>query len=294
MIIGIGAASGRLGRCVLEELVSAPQEKEIVAIVRNTENFQFDGAEVRSGDYNSVDEMTQALKGVDIFLMISAPVALEVDRIKQHKNAITAAVAAGVQKVVFTSVIGNGLEESTMFAETQHVNRQTEEDLKSSGLEWIIGRSGLYLDLDLLHILRANQEEGVYSNNGGDGRCGYISIAALGYAFAQLCLLEDCNGLMLNLVGKTYTQTELVNMANKVFGLNVRYQPITTQENIARFMKDEKISARGEKVARMLSGCFECINIGAYDVESHYFQAAGRDVCLLEEEMELIRDNPRT
>jgi NAD(P)H dehydrogenase (quinone) len=207
---------------------------------------------------------------------------------------IAAAVAAGVRKVVFTSVIGNGLEANTMFAETQHINRQAEADLQASGLEWINGRSGLYLDLDLMHIKRANSEDGVYRNNGGEGRCGYISIAELGYGFAKLCLADVCNGQMINLVGSTYTQAELVEMANDVFTLNVRYESMTAEENVARFMLDEKISARGEGVARMLTGCFQCIEVGAYNVESNFLKATGRELPSLREEMESIRDNPRT
>jgi NAD(P)H dehydrogenase (quinone) len=177
-----------------------------------------------------------------------------------------------------------------MFAAAQAVNRQAEDDLQASGLVWIIGRSGLYLDLDLMHIQRADREGGVYRNNAGDGRCGYISIAELGHAFAQLTLSDRCNGRVLNLIGPTYTQAELVALADEVFGLNVRYETMTAEENIARFMQDEKISARGEGVARMLTGCFQCIEIGAYDVDSDYFDAAGREPLPLRQQMEAIRD----
>jgi NAD(P)H dehydrogenase (quinone) len=293
MTIAITAASGRLGRRVMEVLLEEPAGHDIVAVVRNPAQFEFAGVEVRSGDYNSLEQMTAAFAGVDIVLMISAPVVTDMDRVTQHRNVINAALAAGVRKVVFTSVIGNGQEADTMFGETQQINRQAEEDLQVSGLEWINGRSGLYLDLDLMHIKRADSEDGVYRNNGGEGRCGYISIAELGYGFAKLCLSDTCNGQVINLVGSTYTQAELVGMANEVFGLNVRYEPITAAQNVARFMQDEKISARGEGVAKMLTGCFQCIEVGAYDVESHFLQAAGRELPSLKEEMESIRDNPR-
>jgi hypothetical protein len=55
-------------------------------------------------------------------------------------------------------------------------------------------------------------------------------------------------------------------------------------------MQDEKISARGEGVARMLTGCFQCIEVGAYDVEPHFLLATGREPISLKEQMESIRN----
>ncbi len=290
MKIAVTAASGRLGRRILAHLV-AEGSNEITAIVRNPGNFGFPGIEIREGDYDSQEQMAAAFAGIDTVLMISAPVVIGIDRVTQHRNVIAAAKAAGVHKVVFTSVIGNGLEMQTMFADAQQVNRQAEQDLAESGLEFINARAGLYLDLDLLHIQRADREGGIYSNNAGAGRCGYISIDELAFGFASLCLSDALNGQTLNMVGETYTQAELVEMANEVYGLNTRYEPMTVEENIARFMQDEKISARGEAVARMLTGCFECIEVGAYDVKSDYKAATGREPKSLREQMQAIRDS---
>jgi len=290
MNIAITAASGRLGREVIATLQNQPGDHHLVAIVRSPDRFTLPDVEVRAGDYNSVEQMAAALEDVEVVLMISAPVVAGVDRVAQHRNVIAAARQAGVRKVVFTSVIGNGREAETMFAEAQQVNREAEADLQAAGLEWIIGRSGLYLDLDLMHIKMANQGDGVYRNNAGDGRCGYISIAELGQAFAALTVSEECNGQSLNLIGPTYTQAELVELANQVFGLSVTYESMTVEENIARFMQDEKISARGEGVARMLTGCFQCIEVGAYDVASDFERAVGREPLGLRQQMEAIRD----
>lgn len=290
MKIAVTAASGRLGGRILAHLL-AEGSHEIIAVVRNPDKFAMPGVAVRAGDYDSEAQMIEAFAGIDTVLMISAPVVIGIDRVTQHRNVIAAAKAAGVRKVVFTSVIGNGLEMQTMFADAQKVNRQAEQDLAESGLEFINARAGLYLDLDLLHIQRADREGHVYSNNAGVGRCGYISIDELAYGFASLCLSDTCNGRILNMVGETYTQAELVDMANEVFGLNTRYEPMTTEENIARFMQDKKISARGEAVARMLTGCFECIEVGAYDVGSDYKAATGREPLMLREQMQAIRDN---
>ena len=61
--------------------------------------------------------------------------------------------------------------------------------------------------------------------------------------------------------------------------MNVRYETITDEENVAELMKDPKISAmRGEKVAKMLAGCFQAVRAGAFEVKSDFERAAGRAV----------------
>lgn len=62
------------------------------------------------------------------------------NRFQQHRNVIDAAHAAGVKKLVYTSIIGP--EEGTRFSPVVQSNRQTEADIRASGLDWAIGRKG--------------------------------------------------------------------------------------------------------------------------------------------------------
>lgn len=290
MKIAVTAASGRLGRALLTKLQREVGSGNVIGVVRDPGKLDLPGVETRAGDYHSVAAMADALAGVDVVVMISAPVTTGTDRVAMHRNVIEAARLSGVRKIVFTSVIGGGRERETLFAATQAVNRQTEEDLKTSGLEWIVARNGLYLELDLGHIILADQRDGVYRNNAGDGRCGYISIDEIAEATAQLALREDCNGEVLNIIGETLSQAELIDMANTVFGLNVRYEPMSVEQNIARFMQDERIAARGEEVARMLTGCFQCIAQGDFDVAPEFERAAGRPAKPVRQQMEEHRE----
>jgi NAD(P)H dehydrogenase (quinone) len=288
-MIAVTAASGRLGHAILRELLVDPGPAELMAVARVPEKVDVQGIEVRAGDYADPAQMAQALRGADTVVMISAPVVSGTDRVSLHRNVIAAAKQVGVRRLIFTSVIGSEAEQGTLFAPTQQINRQAEADLAASGLDWVVARNALYVDLDLLHIRKA-QETGVYRNNGGEGRCGYLSIDELAYAIARLAAGEAPGGRVYNLVGENLTQAELVALACEVFGLDVRYQAWSAAENIARFMQDPRIAARGEEVAKMLTGCFECIARGAFDVESDYLAAAGRPARSVRAQMEAIRD----
>jgi NAD(P)H dehydrogenase (quinone) len=287
MKIAVSAASGRLGHAVLRALLAETPAENVVAIARSPQTVQVDGIERRSGDYNTVASMAAALAGIDTLIMISAPVG-PWDRVPMHRNVISAARQAGIRKIVFTSVIGNGQEQDTWFWGTQQVNRQTEADLQSSGLAWVIARNGLYLEMDLRHIIHANAS-GVYRNVGGDGECGYITIDELAFAIARLAQGDQHNGKTFNLVGPNMSQAALVQLANEVFGMQVRYETLSDEENIALLMQDEKIAVRGRDVAQMLTGCFQCVRNGAFDVRSDFETAAGRPVKSTRQMMEELR-----
>jgi NAD(P)H dehydrogenase (quinone) len=276
MKVAVTAASGGLGKAILKYLTEDLGIGDVVAVARSPERVAAPEIEKRRGDYHSVAELTEAFAGIDTVIMISAPVG-DWDRVVMHRNVIDTAKQAGVRKLLYCSVIGNGKEEQTWFRATQQVNRQAEIDLAGSGLEWIVARNGLYLEKDLAHIVHA-KAAGVYRNIVGNGRCGYITVDELAYATAKLALDEQANGQVFNLAGDTLTQARLVELANEVFDMDVRYEVISDEKNIAQLMKDPKIAVRGEKVARMLTGCFQAVRVGAFDVESDFERAAGRPV----------------
>jgi NAD(P)H dehydrogenase (quinone) len=285
--LAVSAASGRLGRAVLDDLAREPAAAPVVAIARRPEKLAGARVELRAGDYASIESMTAALAGIEALLMISAPVAGAGDRVALHRNVIEAARRAGVGTVIFTSVVGNGREAGTLFYPTQQVNRQSEAELRASGLGWVVARNALYLDLDIAHIVRAG-ESGVYGNPAGEGRAPYLTIGEIAHACARL--LVDAarhRGRVYNISAECATQAELVALANDVFHLKVRYEPISVEASIERFHR--LMPERGEAVARMLTGCFQCMRAGAFDVPSDYETATGRPPKSLRRMMEELR-----
>jgi len=276
MKIAVTAASGGLGKAILKYLVEDIGAGNVIAVARSPDKVDAQDIDKRRGDYLSVMELVDAFADIDTVVMISAPVG-DWDRIVMHRNVIEAAKQASVRKIVYTSIVGNGKEQETWYWPAQQVNRQTEIDLEDSGLDWVIARNGLYLEKDLANIVNA-KNTGLYRNIAGDGKCGYITVDELAYATVKLAIDDRANGQIFNLVGDSLTQARLVDMANQVFDMKVRYETISDEENIAELMRHPRIAARGEQIAKMLTGCFQAVRAGAFDVASDFERAAGRTV----------------
>lgn len=283
MKIGVTAATGQLGSQILENLAATIGTDNVVGIARAPDKVTVPEIETRAADYADAAAWPEALDGLDTVVLVSSPMG-PYDRVQMHWNVIEGGALAGVRKMLYTSVIGNGKEAATLYAPVAAVNRQAEEHLKASGMDWVVPRNGLYLDIDVGHILSADQNGGVFRNNAGDGRCGYINRSELAFATAKLALNESANGKIFNLVGECYTQQELVDTVNAVCGSRVRYEAISDDENFAKLEP-----ARGELVARMLTGCYQSIRVGAYDVPSDFAAAAGRPATSIAEQIKAIR-----
>ena len=196
-------------------------------------------------------------------------------RIGQHRNVIEAAAANGVQKIVYTSIIGDPSRSD--FSPIIQSNRQTEQDIINSGLNWSIGRNGLYLEPDLEYLEQYKKEGGI-ANSAGSGKCTYTSRGELGAAYARMLLLDEHNNRLFNLVGYPVTQQELADSMSTHFGVTLPYREMTPEEYTT-----ERKAALGEFLGTVIGGIYEGIHQGAFDVPSHYELATGRVHKSLEE-----------
>ncbi|SIS67903.1 NAD(P)H dehydrogenase (quinone) [Zobellia uliginosa] len=267
MTIAVTSASGQLGASVVRQLINEIGKENVVGIARTPEKAAHLGVEIRKGDYNSRQDFDAALKGIDTVLLVSGMDDPE-KRIQQHRNVIEAAKQNGVQKIVYTSIVGD--ETNTAFSPIVKSNRQTEVDIKESGLEWAIGRNGIYIEPDLEYIDHY-AKDGEIRNCAGEGKCGYTSRGELGYAYAQMLLGNEHNGHVYNLVGEAITQATLADLINEVYGLNLKFNSVSVAEYAA-----ERKKALGDFMGTIIAGIYEGIRNGVNDVPSHYEMAAGR------------------
>ena len=267
MKIAVTSASGKLGGAIIKALIQEIGKENVVGIARNTSKAAHLGVEVRKGDYNNREDFNEALKGIDKVLLISGMDKPE-RRIAQHQNVIEAAKQNGVQKIVYTSIVGD--EKNTAFSPVVQSNRQTENDVRNSGMDFIIGRNGIYIEPDLEYIDTYIKEAGII-NCAADGKCGYTSRQELGYAYSQLLLNDNLIGKTLNLVGELITQSQLADYINQVYGTTLSFKDISVEA-----YKEERQSALGDFLGTIIAGIYEGIRNGANDVTSDFETAAGR------------------
>ena len=267
MKIAVTAANGKLGSSVVKQLLKEIGEENVIGIVRTPEKASHLGIELRKGDYKSREDFNSALKGIDAVLLISGMDDPQ-KRIQQHRNIIEAAKQNDVKKIVYTSIIGD--EEETAFSPIVKSNRQTEKDVKESGLNWVIGRNGIYIEPDLEYI-DTYVKEGEIRNCAGDGKCGYTSRDELGFAYTQMLLHDRHNGQTYNLVGEPITQTQLAELINQEFNTNLKFNSVAVDE----YEKERKVEL-GDFIGTVIAGIYNGIKKGVNDVPSDFEKAAGR------------------
>lgn len=264
--IAVSAASGQLGSEIVRAL-SRLGTHSVVGLARTPAKAEHLGVEIRNGDYNAPAALEESLAAIDTLLLVSGMDAPD-KRIEQHRNVIDAARAAGVRKLVYTSV--QGAETGTAFSPVVQSNRQTEEDVRASGLDWVIGRNGIYIEPDVEYI-ETYEREGCIANCAGQARCGYTTRPELGYAYARMLTEKEHDGQTYNLHGEPLTQAQLAAHLSLAFDTPLTYREMTVEE-----YRRNRVAELGEFLGGIIAGIYTGIRQGAMDNESHFPSAAGR------------------
>ncbi len=268
MKIAVTAASGKLGKAIIEKLIPETGIDNIVAIARNTTAPHLDNLEVRKGDYNRYEDFIKALNGIDILILISSSSEPE-ERIEQHRNVIKAAKFCGVKRIIYSSIIGN--QDKTLFSNIVKSNRQTEKDIVDSGISYTICRNGLYIDPDLEYIPHYIKD-GVIENCAGNGIASYTSRNELAFAYSKIATGKHHTNRVYNLTGPAITQSELAEQINNIYGTSLIFKDITPKEYIK--LRQE---ALGSFMGGIIGGIYESIRLNYFNVESDFKKITARD-----------------
>jgi len=164
-VLGITGATGALGGRIARRLAAVGVGQRL--IVRDPARApELAGAQVAVASYGQRAESLAALGGVGTLFMVSGAEAP--DRVRQHLDFIDAAVAAGVQRIVYTSFCGAGPDATFTLARDHWA---TEEYLRGSGLPHVILRDNLYLDFLPLMV----GADGAIRGPAGDGRVAAVA-----------------------------------------------------------------------------------------------------------------------
>jgi len=267
MKIAITAVSGQLGNAIAKRVIEEFGKENVVGTARTPEKEQSLGIKVFKADYNSKNDFVKAFQGINAILLVSGMDAPD-KRIGQHQNVINAAKEAGVQKIVYCSIIGK--PGTSTFDAVVNSNRQTEQDIKESNLEYAIGRNGLYIEPDIEYLENYIKDGGI-TNSAADGKCSYTSRDELAMTYTQLLKDDAFNGDVYHLAGEAITQTELVNYFNKYFNTNLTYKSISHEAYL-----NWQIKHNGEFLGPIIAGIYQKIKNGEFEIESDFEKIVGR------------------
>lgn len=278
MIIVTGA-SGQLGRLVIQNLLKTVTANDIVAVVRNPlkiSDLASQGIQVRQADYDQPETLTKAFQDGDKLLLISSSEIGQ--RVEQHRNAIAAAKQAGVKQVIYTSILK--ADTSPLLLAVEH--RETEAQLKASGLAWTILRNGWYSE-NYLASVPAAIAHGSLPGSAGDGKIASAPRADYAAAAVEVLTSEGHSGKIYELAGDSaYTLTELAAQISAQSGKTVTYQNLPESEYKAILVQ----AGLPEPLAAMLAQSdAAAAEGGLYDNSHQLSQLIGRPTTPLSESL---------
>jgi uncharacterized protein YbjT (DUF2867 family) len=228
-VIAVTGATGALGRRVVDRLAAAGDIPLRLVVRDSRRGPQVAGAEVvaNPGGYSDPAGLQAALTGVDTVYLVSA--AEHENRLQQHFAAVDAAVAAGVQRIVYTSFL-NASRDAVFTLVRQHA--ATEERIRQSGVRATFLRHSMYADFVPFF---ASVEDGraVIAAPAGQGRTSFVSRDDLADVAAAVLLRDDTDldGQALEVTGpEALTMTEAADVLTEITGRPVTYRDQTVEE----------------------------------------------------------------
>lgn len=257
MIIVTGATGALNGTAVehLLKLVPADQIGVSVRDVDKARHLAERGVRVRRGSYEDPGALLDSFEGAEQVLLVSSndPAA---DQVTLHRAGIETAVAAGAQRILYTSHQHTG-PDSPFAPAREHA--ATEALLADSGVAWTSLRNGFYAH-SLDWMLGPWRETGVIAAP-ADGPVSWTDRADEAEAAALILAGErPFDGPVTLTARAAVTFEEIAEMASEVTGREIRRVVVDDEEWVAGLV------AHGtpEPMARLLLGAFLAAREGRF------------------------------
>jgi NAD(P)H dehydrogenase (quinone) len=224
MTIAIAAATGQLGRLVVQSLKTRAPHEELVALVRSPEKAGDLGVAAREADYDRPETFVRSLEGVDTFLLISGPVPGA--RVAQHRNVVDAAKRAGVKRIVYTSAIHADVSPLDIAAD----HRAAEADITASGIAYTIVRNGWYTE-NYTSAITGALASGAVLGSAGDARISSATRADYAEGIAAVLAGAGHEGRIYEFAGDdAWTMRDLAAEIARQSGRTVVYRDMPPAE----------------------------------------------------------------
>ena len=228
MTIAITGATGKFGRLAISTLKSKAQATKIIALARTPGKAADLGVQVRQADYNKPDTLESALAGVETLLLVSSNEIGQ--RTVQHRNVIEAAKKAGVQWIVYTSLLH---AETSAIKSLAVEHLATEADLKASGVPFTLLRNGWYTENYTVSVAGAVAGD-AFLGSAGDGKISSAARADYAEAAAIVLTSGGHRGKIYELAGdQAYTLSDLAAEISRQTGKTIPYKNLSEAEYAA-------------------------------------------------------------
>ena len=192
------------------------------------EKYKALGIDARYADYNDPGQLSGAFAGGGTLLLISVPQVGEKRR-EMHRNAIDAAVKAGIREIIYTSIVGTGDPECESYEMADH--QFTEDYIKSSGVNYVFLRDAQYCEAMISAFEQAADSGGVLANNNGNGRMAFVTRDDCAEAAACVAAGAGARGKIYYITGpEALTIEEFVEIGSSVTGRKVTYRFISDED----------------------------------------------------------------
>jgi len=228
-VIAVTGATGALGGRVAARLAGTAGVPLRLVVRDAARAPRLPGAEVveNPGGYRDGAGLRRALTGVDTVYLVSAAEAE--DRLQQHVDAVDAAAAAGVRRIVYTSFVG-ARPDATFTLVRQHA--ATEERIRATGVRATFLRHSMYADF-VPFFATVEDGRAVIAAPAGQGRTGFVSRDDLADVATAVLLRDDDElaGQALDVTGpEALTMAEAARILTEITGRPAEYRHQTVEE----------------------------------------------------------------
>jgi uncharacterized protein YbjT (DUF2867 family) len=263
-LIGVTGATGAVGGRVATRLAGSGHSQRL--IVRDESRApDLPGAEAAGASYDDPVAMRRALAGVETLFMVSAGEAA--DRVRQHIAAVDAAVAAGVERIVYLSFIGAAPGATFTFARDHW---HTEEHMHATGVRHTFLRDNMYMDF--LPALAG--ADGVIRGPAGDGRVAAVARDDIADVAAAVLLGDGHDGRTYDVTGsEAITLHEVAEELSRVTGRTITYYAETLEEAYASRASygapEFEVEGWVTSYAAIATGEMDVVSDTVYDLTGH-------------------------
>jgi NAD(P)H dehydrogenase (quinone) len=220
-LFAVTGATGKVGGRVAAGLARKGERQRL--IVRDAARApDIPGAEIRvASGYAAGGEMRAALEGADTLLLVpgrESPV-----RVDEHISAINAAVAAGMQRIVYLSFVGAAPDSVFTLARDHYA---TEQHIRVTGIPCTFLRMNLYIDF----LPNMVGRDGVIRGPADDGRVSAILRDDVADCAAAVLTSEGHDEQTYELTGReAITLTEAAALMSRITGKAIAFHDETVE-----------------------------------------------------------------